>query len=436
MLAVIGVDSIDELFAHIPPELRAAKMPDLPGPMSEEEVSRAMSALASKNADTEKRLCFLGMGAYDHHIPAVVDAMASRGEFFTAYTPYQPEISQGGLQAIFEYQTMMASLAGLDVSNASLYDGATAIYEAVIMATRAAKRDRVVVCGAVNPLRRSALEAYARNLDLVLTHVPHLAGRTDEGAVRSVLDDRTVAVVVQYPNVFGAVQDFTDLARAAHERGALLIVDAYPIALGLLKSPGAMGADIACGEAQSLGIPLQFGGPYLGYLACRKERVRLLPGRLVGRTTDAAGKPGFVLTLQTREQHIRRAKATSNICSNEALMALRACVFLTCLGPAGLREMALLNHQKAEYCKKALSAVPGCSLCFDAPTFNEFALRLPRPAKEAAARLADRGIAAGAPLGEWFPGLDRVLLVAVTERRTREDIDLFARELAGVLRGP
>ena len=435
MLSAVGARGLDDLFAHLPDAVRTREAPDVPGPLSEEEIGRAMGTLAASNAHTGRRVCFLGLGAYDHHIPSVVDAMAGRGEFFTAYTPYQPEISQGTLQAIFEYQTMMASLTGMEVSNASLYDGATAVYEAALMAVRATRREKLVVSGDVNPLYRQALATYARNLDLALETVPPAAGRPDVESLAAAIGDDCAALIVPYPNVFGVVQDLSPLARAAHAAGALLITVAYPLSLGLLESPGAMGSDIVCGEAQSLGIPLQFGGPYLGYLTCRRKHVRLLPGRLAGETVDQAGRRGFVLTLQTREQHIRRARATSNICTNQALLALRACIFLTCLGPQGLRELAALCHQKTEYAKQALGAVPGCAPAFDAPTFNEFVLRLPRDPQEVLARLADRGIAGGVPLGPWYPDLSDAILVAVTDRRTREEIDDYARALADSLEG-
>ena len=436
MLEAIGAGSLEDLFSHLPAELRGVRMPDVPGPLAEEEITRHLAALAARNADATGRVCFLGMGAYDHHIPAVVDAMAGRGEFFTAYTPYQPEISQGNLQAIFEYQTMMAALTGMEVANASLYDGATALYEAALMAVRATDRTRLVVAGDVNPLYRAALATYARNLELEIVSVQASGTRVASDALAAAADERTAAVIVQYPSVFGVVQDLSAAAEAAHDAGALLIALAYPLALGLIESPGRMGADIVCGEAQSLGIPLQFGGPYLGYLTCRKRHIRLLPGRLVGETVDGEGKRGFVLTLQTREQHIRRAKATSNICTNQALLALRAAIYLTCLGPEGLRETAALSHRMAEYAKSALAAVPGCALAASAPTFNEFALRLGgRDARAVLEALAARGIAGGVALGEWYPELPDAILVAVTERRTKEEVDAYARALGEILAG-
>jgi glycine dehydrogenase subunit 1 len=435
MLRAVGAAGPGELFAHIPEALRLKGPLDLPPALAEEELVRHGAELAARNVPPEAAVLFVGAGAYDHVIPAAVDELAHRPEFYTAYTPYQPEISQGGLQAIYEYQTMIASLAGLDVANASLYEGATALYEAVLLASHHTGRARVLVDGALNPRYGRALRSYAANLGIEVVAVPHRNGASDLEGLAARVEGTVAAAVVQSPNFFGRAADTAALAAKLHESKALLVVVANPLALAVLKPPGAMGADVACGEAQPFGLPLSAGGPYLGFIAARNELVRKLPGRLSGATVDAQGRRGFVLTLQAREQHIRREKANSNICSNQALCALRAAIFLSLLGRRGLREMAEQCLAKAAYAKAVLAAVPGCSLPFEGPGFHEFVLKLPRPAEEIFARLLKRRIAAGLPLGRHWPELADCLLVCVTEKRTRAEIDRLAAELRSALEG-
>ena len=430
MLATVGVDSVEELFADIPEELRAPGL-KLPPGRSEWAVRQHLRRLAAKNAI--HLVSFLGGGFYDHFIPAAVDALASRSEFYTAYTPYQPEVSQGVLQATYEYQSVVCRLTGMEVSNASLYDGGTALFEAVMMALRVTGRRRVVMDGGVSPIYRKMIACYTSNLSIEFTEIPVSHGQSDRDHIASELDDRTAAVILQNPNFFGVVDDFADVSRLAHEVGALVICSVYPMSLGLLKTPGEMGADIATGEGQSLGLPLSFGGPYLGFMATRREFMRKMPGRIVGATVDREGRRAFVLALQAREQHIRREKATSNICSNEALCALRAVIHLSLLGKEGLREVARTCVAKAAYARGRLLAIRGVRALTDAPTFNEFALELPVDAGEVVNRLIEKGFAAGFPLGRYYPGLERCLLVAVTEKRTREEIGMFAEALEAVL---
>ncbi len=412
MLAVIGADSVEELFAVIPQELRP-KSWDLPPGRSEMAVRRHASALAAKNA--AGTVSFLGGGYYDHYIPAAVDALSSRSEFYTAYTPYQPECSQGTLQAIYEYQSVVCRLTDMEFANASLYDGGTAVFEAATMAVRLKRRRKIVLHDSLNPRYVEMFRAHAANLDFDIAE-----GEDPDGAA---------CVIVQNPSFLGTVRDFTDLGRRCHEAGALLVVSFYPVSLGMLKTPGEMGADIAIAEGQSLGIPLGFGGPYLGIMATRKACVRKMPGRIAGATVDGQGRRGFVLTLQAREQHIRRDKAMSNICSNQALCALRALIHMSLLGKRGLAEVAEACHSKAEYLKGRLGFA---QVLNDGPTFNEFAVRLPRAAREVVAGLMDRGFHAGLPLADVGAGGEEDLLVAVTEQRTREELDAFADALEEV----
>ena len=430
MLDAIGVPSVDALFADIPPEYMVREL-NVPEGKCEEEVFDELHTLSHRNA--HDLVCFVGGGFYDHFIPATVDYIAGRSEFYTAYTPYQPEASQGTLQAIFEYQSAICRLTGMDVANASLYDGGTALYEAVMMALRITGRNRVILDTGVNPIYRRMLYCYTSNLAIDFEEVEVAHGQSDREKIRAALDDETAALILQNPNFFGAVDDLADLVEIAHEKGALAIVSAYPVSLGLLKSPGGMGVDIVTGEGQSLGMPLSFGGPYLGFMATRMEYVRKMPGRLAGMTEDDKGRRGFVLTLQAREQHIRREKATSNICSNEALCALRAAVYLSLLGKQGLRELAYVCARKAEYAKTRLSAIEGVGVKKSAPTFNEFTLELPCDASDAVDRMIDKGFAAGFPLGRYYAGMDNYLLVAVTERRTREEIGMYAEALESVI---
>ena len=430
MLAAIGVSSIEELFAPIPAELRAKAL-TIPSGMSEFETFARMQAIAAAN--TQGMTNYIGGGFYDHIIPAAVDHLSGRAEFYTAYTPYQPECSQGTLQALFEYQTAICRLTGLDVSNASLYDGGTACAEAAMMALRVTGRNKIVVDASVNPFSRQVLKTYLFNLDVEIVEIAPTDGLLNRAGLAAVLDETVAAVLVQNPNFFGSIGDFTDLARQVHVLGGLLIASVYPISLGILKSPGEMGVDIAIGDGQSLGNPLSFGGPSFGFIAARKSLIRNMPGRIVGETVDKSGKRGFVLTLQAREQHIKRHKATSNICSNQGLCALRGLIFLSSVGKQGLADMARLNRDKAEYAKARLLAIPGVTVLQSAPTFNEFSVSLPKPAAALVEGMLKEGITAGVPLGGFYKGLENAMVVTVTEKRTKKEIDHFARILEAAL---
>ncbi|PIQ90325.1 MAG: aminomethyl-transferring glycine dehydrogenase [Candidatus Omnitrophica bacterium CG11_big_fil_rev_8_21_14_0_20_41_12] len=430
MLSAIGAKSIDELFKDIPASL-APKSFNLPASKSEFVVTQILRKLAAKNATG--LVNFVGAGFYDHFIPASVDAIAGRSEFYTAYTPYQPECSQGWLQAIYEYQSIICQLTGLDVSNASLYDGGTALFEAMMMAVRATGRNKIILDSGVNLIYRTMLYTYTSNLSVEFVEIPVVHGQSSREELFKHLDDKCAAVILQNPNFFGAVDDHSDIVEKVHKSGALAIASVYPVSLGMLKTPGEMGFDIATGEGQSLGIPLSFGGPYLGFMAVKNELVRQMPGRIVGSTVDSDGKRGFVLTLQTREQHIRRQKATSNICSNEALCALRAAVFVSLLGKDGLKELAQHNYQKAEFAKEELSRIKGVEVKRSSPTFNEFTVLLPRHGDEVVHRMIEKGFACGFPLGRFYKGMDNYLLVAVTEKRTKEEICRLADSLEAVL---
>ena len=433
MLERIGVGTLEELFVEVPESVRLKRPFDLPEAVSETELLRELKALGAKNATPETYRNFLGGGAYHHFIPTVIDLLVSRSEFYTAYTPYQPEISQGTLQAVFEFQSLICQLTGMDAANASMYDGASACAEAVLMAVRLTRRKRVLLSRALNPRYRAVVATYCRYLSLELVDVAIAAdGRTDLADLHAKLDDTTAAVVVGYPNYFGVIEDVAALAEASQEAGARFVTAvAEPVALGLLKSPGELGADIVAGDGQSFGLPLAFGGPYVGFFAVRQKDVRGMPGRLVGETTDLDGQRGFVLTLATREQHIRREKATSNICSNQGLCALMATIFMSLLGKQGLREMAEQNLAKAAYARQKLSGVKGFSLVFGAPAFNEFVVRCEAPVAEVLARLEGLGILAGLPLGEDYPELADCFLVCVTEQNQREDIDALVTALQG-----
>ncbi len=430
MLGVCGAASMEDLFEDIPKPLRPRSF-SLPEGKSELEIHDHFEKLAGRNYS--RLTSFLGGGFYDHFIPAAIDALASRSEFYTAYTPYQPETSQGTLQAIYEYQSQICRLTGLDASNASLYDGGTALFEACQMAIHATGRRKVVLDGGVNPIYRKMIYSYSANLAIEFVETPVVHGQSDRGRVLDALDDRTAAVILQNPNFFGVIDDHADIVQRAHSLGIIAIQSVYPIALALLKTPREQGFDIATGEGQSLGIPLSFGGPYLGFMAATKSLIRRMPGRIVARATDAAGREGFVLSLQAREQHIRREKATSNICTNEALCALRAHIFLSLLGREGLKRMAQLCCDKAHYAKERLKAVRGVTVMETSPTFNEFAIRLPIDAGECAGRMIELGFAAGFPLGRYYPGMEKYLLVAVTEKRTKYEIGRFAESLEEVI---
>lgn len=429
MLETLGIESVGQLFDVIPSNLRLQRPLNLPCGLGEANLTRRIAGLAARNRGAEDWPCFLGGGAYDHFVPAAVDALASRGEFFTAYTPYQAEASQGTLQAIFEYQTLMAQMTGLDISNSSLYDGGSACAEAMLMALASTDRTGpVVVAGSVHPEYREVLSTFQANLPCSLKVVPARLGRVDPTEWTSAIDERTPAVIIQHPNVFGALEDLDALVSAAKSRGAFTIVSFDPISLGVLRKPGDRGADIAIAEGQSLGNHLSFGGPYLGIMACRESFARKLPGRIVGQTTDHDGKRCWVLTLQTREQHIRREKATSNICTNQGLMALRAAIYLAVLGPQGLRQAAETSARLAHYAANRLASVPGLSPAFPAaPFFKEFAVRVSgADPRDVLARVRDAGIHGGIALGRWFPEHRDLILIAVTEKRTKGEIDALA----------
>ena len=433
MLEAIGARSIEELFAGIPAALRLQRPLQLPPALSELELAQHMQALAERNAHAGRELCFLGGGSYDHFIPSVVDALAGRSEFYTSYTPYQPEVSQGNLQAMFEYQTMVCQLTGMDVSNASLYGGGSATIEAALLCMSATRRSgKVVVPRSLHPEYRQILETYLINLGTELVTVDTPDGRLDLNALRGALDNNVACVVLQHPNFFGCLEEAQAVAEATHEAGALLVMVVDPLSLGVLKRPGELGADVVVAEGQALGSPMQYGGPYLGIMACRDKFVRRLPGRIAGQTVDRRGRRCWVLTLQTREQHIRREKATSNICTNQGLFALRAAIYLTFMGPHGVREVGELCVRKAHFAATQITANPRLQRRFSAPAFKEFVVR------DAAGQVAElleqaqqAGILAGIPLQRWYPELSDCFLVAVTEKRTRPEIQLLADSLAG-----
>ncbi len=438
MLATIGAASIDDLFVDVPEAAQLnGPIHDLPGHASELAVERHMKALAAKNLVAGDVPFFLGCGAYRHHVPASVDHLIQRGEFLTAYTPYQPEIAQGTLQMLFEFQSQVARLLGTDVANASMYDGSTACWEAIGMARRITKRGKAILSGGLHPHYVSVAQTMAKYTgDLLETSLPSLTAETDIDALIAAIDSETSCVVVQYPDILGRLADLTPLADACHAHKALLVaVVTEPVALGAIKSPGEMDADIVVGEGQSIGVGLQFGGPYVGLFGCKEKYVRQMPGRLCGETVDATGRRGFVLTLSTREQHIRREKATSNICTNSGLCALAFSIHMTLLGESGLRKLAGVNHALAVTAADRLAAVPGVSIVNDG-FFNEFTLVLPREARPVVRKLADRRILAGVSLGRLYPGvaeLDHGLVVAVTETATTNDIETLATALQEVL---
>lgn len=431
MLHAVGAESVDDLFKMIPEPLRLRSPLDLPAAASESEVLGELRALAHRNISPETHRWFLGAGTYAHFSPSVVDAIASRAEFFTAYTPYQAEISQGTLQVMYEWQTMVCGLTGLEVSNASLYDGASAAAEAALMAMRITRRNRIVVGGGIHPHTHDVLRTIVGGLDCEVVDAERASdGRSAE--LGPWIDDETACVILPQPGFLGSLNDVAAAAEAAHAHGALLVVViGEALCLALLQAPGTDGADIVCGEAQSFGVPMAYGGPHLGFLATRQKFVRQLPGRLAGETQDSRGKRGFVLTLATREQHIRRERATSNICTNQGLCLLMATVYLSLLGPVGLRRLAATNLAKAEYAKARIRETPGLSLPLTAPTFNEFVVGLSRPAEEALADCLERGIVGGLDLASCAPELGPAVLVCTTEVVGREDIDRLVALLAG-----
>ncbi len=430
MLRTIGVESFDDLLDAVPEERRYPEL-DLPPALSEPEVLRAMVGLSERNLDVDHTPSFVGGGAYNHFIPAAVRTVTSRNEFYTAYTPYQAEVSQGTLQSIYEFQTMVASLLGVDVANASMYDGSTAAAEGCLLAVRATRRSRLVVSRSFHPEWLRVLETYTSGMGLEIELVGSESEpwRLDPRDVEAAVDERTACVLVQYPSFYGAIEDLEAFARAAHGVGALLVVAAYPIALGLLKPPGALGADIVVGEGQCLGTDLNFGGPYLGLFGASRDYVRYMPGRLVGATKDLEGRRGYVLTLQTREQHIRREKATSNICTNEALNALAATVYLSLMGRQGLRHVARLCLNNAHYLADRIGEQAGWEVLTPEPFFNEFVVRCPVPASEVVSRLLESNVLAGLDLGRLAPEHSDKLLVCATEMNTRAEMDAFAGAL-------
>jgi len=434
MLATIGVKKLEDLFDAVPAGHRFPEL-NLPPAITEMEAASELGELAAANESTQQLASFLGAGMYNHYIPSVVDHILRRGEFYTAYTPYQPEISQGTLQAIFEYQSLMSALTGMEVSNASHYDGATAAAEAVNLAWAVfrGKRTKVVVSPTVHPQYREVIRTYTRGMDLELAGDDASADLdTGPEAMADLVDENTALVIVQYPDFFGRVYDYTKMIATAHEKGALVCVVANPTALAMFKTPGAMDADIVVGEGQPLGIPMWYGGPSLGFFTTRKKYVHKMAGRLVGETVDNRGQKAYVLTLTAREQHIKRERATSNICSNQGLLALASAVYLSLVGKKGLRQVAELSYHKAHYAAEQLSKLPGMGLCFTEPYFHEFALCVGQPVEEVNAHLLEHGIIGGYDLGKDYPSLKDHMLVAVTEMNSKEEIDALVDVLAEV----
>lgn len=428
MLDTIGVSSVDELFNDIPEKVRFKGEYNIKAAKSETALMKELFMMADRNADLKRNVSFLGAGVYDHYMPVIVDHVISRSEFYTAYTPYQPEISQGELQAIFEFQTMICELTGMDVANSSMYDGGTALAEAAMLSAGHTKRKTIVVSSAVHPEFRDVLKTYAKGQYLEVVEVPVKDGVTDVEALKGLVNEEVAAVIVQYPNFFGRIEPLKELEEIIHANKALFVVSSNPLSLGVLTPPGKFGADIVIGDAQPFGIPTAFGGPHCGYFAVTTKLMRKVPGRLVGQTVDDQGRRGFVLTLQAREQHIRREKATSNICSNQALNALAASVAMTALGKKGAREIAAANMQKAQYAKNIFKE-NGFEVAYDGHSFNEFVIKLNKPVKEMNQKLLQKGIIGGYDLGRDYSELSNHMLIAVTEQRTKEEIDTFVKEL-------
>ncbi|WP_313798304.1 aminomethyl-transferring glycine dehydrogenase subunit GcvPA [Cytobacillus sp.] len=428
MLETIGVNSIDELFSDIPERVRFKGEYNIKPKKTETALMKELTLLAQKNADLRSHTSFLGAGVYDHYMPVIVDHVLSRSEFYTAYTPYQPEISQGELQAIFEFQSMICELTGMDVANSSMYDGGTALAEAAMLSAGQTRRKKVLISNAVHPEAKEVVKTYAKGQYIEVIEIPHKDGITDTAVLKDMINDEIAAVIVQYPNFFGRIEPLKELEEIIHAQKSLFVVSSNPLSLGALTPPGKLGADIVAGDAQPFGIPTAFGGPHCGYFAVTNKLMRKVPGRLVGQTVDEEGRRGFVLTLQAREQHIRRDKATSNICSNQALNALAASVAMTALGKKGVKEMAISNIQKAHYAKEALKA-RGFEIAFEGPSFNEFVVKLHAPVKEVNKKLLEKGIIGGYDLGRDYSDLKNHMLIAVTELRTKEEIDAFVNEM-------
>ena len=431
MLQEIGCGSLEELWKSAGIDEQPPSLTNMPQGMSEYEVSSYLNRLSMQNATD--LVNFLGSGYYDHITPAAVGEITGRSEFYTAYTPYQPEASQGTLQAIYEYQSAICRLTGMPVANASMYDGGTALFEAMMLAVRVTRKRQAVISGSVSPIFREMVRCYSSNLDIELIEVAAGDICSNQQALIDAVTDQTACVLVQYPNIFGTVEEWTGTVEKIHEKKALAVCSAYPISLALLKTPGEMGFDIVTGEGQSLGIPLSFGGPYLGFMAVQAKLMRKIPGRIAGKTVDSEGREGFVLTLQTREQHIRRAGAMSNICSNENLCALTAIAYLSCIGKAGLIRVAELCAAKANFAREELLKITNIEAVGNGPFFNEFVISLPMDASEVVGKMIDKGYAAGFPLGRYYSNRKNQLLVAVTEKRTREEIKAFANALEAVL---
>ncbi len=431
MLSTIGVKSIEDLFSDIPAEVRLQRELDLPPALSELEAVKHLNSLAAKNKHLNNCISFMGAGVYDHFIPSVIKHITGRSEFYTSYTPYQPEISQGVLQAIFEYQTMICQLTGMDVANASMYDGGTAVAEGAIMGCGATRRSKALVSQAVSPFYRAVLKNYFNSRGLPLEEIPLKDGKTDFAKLEEMIDDQVASVVLQQPNFFGLVEDFDGVADLVHNHKAALVVSVDPLSLPLLQAPADYGADIVVGEGQSLGVPPSFGGPLLGIMAARQSFVRQMPGRIAGETVDSEGNRGFVLTLQTREQHIRREKASSNICSNEALVALAAAVYMAAMGPQGMREVAEQCLQKTAYARQKITALSGFEAAFSGHNFKEFAVKVPGKPEDINKKLLQKDILGGVDISPFYPELENTMLFAVTEKRTREEIDTLVQELEG-----
>ncbi len=425
MLNRIGVGGLDELLQAIPQSIRLKEDLRLPPPLSEPELTGLLQELARRNTDSGRAICFLGGGAYDHFVPAIVDHIISRSEFYTAYTPYQAEVSQGTLQSIYEFQSLICELTGMDVANASMYDGATAAAEAALLAHGHTGRSQILVAESLNPNHRRVIDTYCCSIKMKVDAVPSSQGLTDPDRLREKMSDKVACVIVQTPNFLGLLENVKEMEPVVHSSGALLILVCDPISLGILRTPGEYNADIAVGEGQVLGNSLNLGGPYLGYFAAEKSLIRKMPGRIVAATTDTKGRKGFVMTLQTREQHIRREKATSNICTNEALCALAACVYLSGMGKTGIRKVAELCLQKSHYAAEQIAGIEGFSLSYVSPFFKEFVVDTPVPPAMIITALRERGIFAGLDLSSFDTKLKNRLLVSVTEKRTKEEIDLL-----------
>lgn len=429
MLKKIGVESFENLIECIPESIRLKEELKLPPPLSELQLTKLLTDLSAKNKNTSQIISFLGGGAYDHFIPAVVDHIISRSEYYTAYTPYQAEVSQGTLQSIYEFQSLICELTGMDVANASMYDGATAVAEAALLSHTETQRNEVLVAGSLNPSYQEVLFTYCGSIKLKVKTLPSKDGLIDLEGVKKNISDRVACVILQSPNFFGLIENIEEIEAKAHSVGALLVLVSDPISLGILRPPGEYNADMAVGEGQALGNNLSFGGPYLGYFTCKQNLVRRMPGRIAGITSDTQGRRGFVLTLQTREQHIRREKATSNICTNQALCALASCVYLSLLGKSGIRKVAELCLQKSHYALDEITKIEGFKKRFDSPFFKEFVVDTPVPPKKIIRSLLKRNLFAGIDLSQFDRKLKNCLLVCVTEKRTKEEIDYFVEEL-------